>query len=193
MRTDPSVVLCMLSRALRHLPLVSERSLPLLPTCTLFFFFSFRIKIYLNVGSILRCYWASRKLYIIDRLCECNFVWKISASSSTPRRLIDALADSSSLSSLGMLLEASTASPRNSLACGPGLRLPTEPCRLSVLVRLSALVRTRRAPASDRGIPAREVQFPCLEFSVSRRVLLMSATELLALSPPTRELCAHQS
>ena len=39
MRIDPSVILCMLSRALRSLPLVSERSLPLLPTCTLIFFF----------------------------------------------------------------------------------------------------------------------------------------------------------
>ena len=49
MRTDPSVELRMLSRAFRSLPLVSERSLPLLPTCTLIFFFSF-----LGSNSILR-------------------------------------------------------------------------------------------------------------------------------------------
>ena len=39
MYTDPSVVPCVLSQALRFLPLVSERSLPLLPTCTLIFIF----------------------------------------------------------------------------------------------------------------------------------------------------------
>ena len=63
MRIDPSVVLCMLSRALRSLPLVSERSLPLLPSCTLNFFFT----VFFNVDSKLKCYWVSRELYIIDR------------------------------------------------------------------------------------------------------------------------------
>ena len=67
MHTDPSVLLCMLSRALRSLPLVSERPLPLWPTCTFFFFFSFFInKVNLNVDPILRCHWASRELYILD-------------------------------------------------------------------------------------------------------------------------------
>ena len=62
MRIDPSVILCMLSRALRSLPLVSERSLPLLPTCTLIFFF----QVCFNVDSSLRCGWASRELHMID-------------------------------------------------------------------------------------------------------------------------------
>ena len=58
MHTDPSVVLCMLSRALR--------SLRLLPTCTLIFTLFFRIKVDSNVNCILRCYWDSRELYKID-------------------------------------------------------------------------------------------------------------------------------
>ena len=67
MRIDPSVVLCM-SRVLRSLLLVSERSLPLLPTCTLIIF----LKVYSNVDSILRCYWASREVWIVDRYLVYN-------------------------------------------------------------------------------------------------------------------------
>ena len=65
MHTDPSVVLCVLSRALRSLPLVSERSLPLLPTCTLIFYFFFEqsksILVYFNMLL------GFTRLYIIHR------------------------------------------------------------------------------------------------------------------------------
>ena len=57
MHTDPSVVLSVLSRSLR--------SLPLLPSCTLIFLLSFQNQSMFLCRLYLRWYWASRELYII--------------------------------------------------------------------------------------------------------------------------------